>query len=325
MSQTYSLSAWQELLRSWTGWADVYLPVQTSQGWSWRLNAVDTVHWLQPDYRPTDYPVKRWLLPSRERLFSYSLANGAAEVDQNMHWRPQVYVGVLPCDLAALALLDRVYQAGGGDPWYQARRDQLYLVGLTCNGSRDAACCCDQLPQPSGNAADLMVMLDSGILSVEVVNPAGQELLDLIDSEAVSIGWYGPPPVASGPLAVVDIPTEHWAKQAETCLACGACSFVCPTCLCYDMDDQIQADGESGERWRTTDSCQLSGFALVAGGHNFRPTVASRLEHRFRQKLEYLPKRYGQAFCVGCGRCQRHCLAGHSMGDTLRQLVKADG
>lgn len=321
MSLTYSLADWRQLMNDWTGWADVYLPVRTAAGWSWQPGAVDALDWLGLDYRPSDYPVKRWLLPARERLFSYSSDGGEVEVAEEVNLRPQIFVGLLPCDLTAIALLDRVYLAEPTDLWYQARRERTYLVGLTCSGPRDSACCCELLPTPTGSIADLFLTIENDQLSVEVGNSRGARLLGVSDSHRLAVEWGGPQGCDTSSLAATSVPLGYWEAQATTCLGCGACGLVCPTCLCYDLEDRTDADDQGGERWRTSDSCQLSHFALVAGGHDFRPTVTSRLQHRFRQKMEYLPERYGQVFCVGCGRCQRHCLAGHSMGDALRQRV----
>ncbi len=104
---------------------------------------------------------------------------------------------------------------------------------------------------------------------------------------------------------------EHpvWKEKAETCFSCGSCTQVCPTCYCFDVQDDFDWDLESGERERKWDSCQLKGFTEVAGGHEFRDKRYMRYRHRFYRKAKYVPSKIGgQMACVGCGRCIEACL-----------------
>jgi formate hydrogenlyase subunit 6/NADH:ubiquinone oxidoreductase subunit I len=99
-----------------------------------------------------------------------------------------------------------------------------------------------------------------------------------------------------------------WNELGERCLACAACTNVCPTCFCFDVKDEINLDLQSGRRVRTWDSCQLDEFANVAGGHNFRKSRALRQRHRFMRKGRYILEAHKFLGCVGCGRCARACL-----------------
>lgn len=102
--------------------------------------------------------------------------------------------------------------------------------------------------------------------------------------------------------------SPYWEEVASKCLNCGACNFVCPTCYCFDVVEDVDLNLKEGRRFRTWDSCMLTNFALVASGENFRPKRFQRLRHRFLRKGKYLLDRYGKMGCVGCGRCTRHCL-----------------
>jgi formate hydrogenlyase subunit 6/NADH:ubiquinone oxidoreductase subunit I len=99
-----------------------------------------------------------------------------------------------------------------------------------------------------------------------------------------------------------------WAELGERCLACAACTQVCPTCFCFDVRDEVELDLRRGRRVRAWDSCQLDEFATVAGGHDFRKSRGLRLRHRFMRKGKYILEAHKRLGCVGCGRCARACL-----------------
>jgi sulfhydrogenase subunit beta (sulfur reductase) len=99
-----------------------------------------------------------------------------------------------------------------------------------------------------------------------------------------------------------------WEELGDRCLACAACTNVCPTCFCFDVKDEVELDLKSGQRVRGWDSCQLDDFATVAGGHNFRQSRALRQRHRFMRKGKYILDAHQYLGCVGCGRCARACL-----------------
>jgi ferredoxin len=103
---------------------------------------------------------------------------------------------------------------------------------------------------------------------------------------------------------------EHpiWKERADLCLSCGACNIVCPTCYCFDVQDEPEWDLKCAERCRSWDGCQLKDFALVTGGHNFRKNPVERFRHRFYHKGAYISDLLGESACVGCGRCVAACV-----------------
>jgi formate hydrogenlyase subunit 6/NADH:ubiquinone oxidoreductase subunit I len=113
-----------------------------------------------------------------------------------------------------------------------------------------------------------------------------------------------------------------WKELGQRCLACGACTNVCPTCYCFDVQDEVDLSLESGKRVRNWDSCQLDEFATVAGGHNFRKGRAERQRHRFLRKGLYQTDAHGLLGCVGCGRCAQACLVHITPVDTFNTLFR---
>ena len=99
-----------------------------------------------------------------------------------------------------------------------------------------------------------------------------------------------------------------WEELGQKCFACGSCTMVCPTCLCFDVRDTISLNMREGERYRRWDSCMFDAFDKVASGENFRPTGTDRLRHRLHRKGKYMMERWGVLGCVGCGRCVHACL-----------------
>jgi ferredoxin len=114
-----------------------------------------------------------------------------------------------------------------------------------------------------------------------------------------------------------------WDSVALRCLGCGTCTYLCPTCHCFDITDETE--GETGRRIRTWDSCQYPLFTLHASGHNPRPARKQRMRQRILHKFSYSVDNFGETFCVGCGRCVRHCPVNLDLRETLESLMTLEG
>jgi sulfhydrogenase subunit beta (sulfur reductase) len=113
-----------------------------------------------------------------------------------------------------------------------------------------------------------------------------------------------------------------WDEIGQKCVACGNCTNVCPTCYCFDVQDDVNLDFKTGIRYRVWDSCQNESFAKVAGGESFREERADRQKHRYMRKFNYPIEKFSRYFCTGCGRCTRTCMAGINLKETINKLAK---
>jgi sulfhydrogenase subunit beta (sulfur reductase) len=117
----------------------------------------------------------------------------------------------------------------------------------------------------------------------------------------------------------------NWLKMAERCLSCRACSYVCPTCRCFAVRDEMIRPGEF-ERIRCWEACASPNYRRVAGGHRLRPEKGERLRNRFFCKFVYFPEQYGlgdSSACTGCGRCIDVCSVGMDITEMLTDLWRA--
>jgi sulfhydrogenase subunit beta (sulfur reductase) len=282
-------------------------------------------------YLPTIVPPNKKLMPAVDELMQFRQQQGKVEMHPVLDTSHRVLCGVRSCDLRAMALLDQVQAEGVRDPHYWARRDNTAIVAVDCAKPCDDRAFC-QATRSLGHkqGADVYLTPVDGQFVVESLTPRGGDLLKgakfeaAKDAAALLKKAADAKPKAFGrqlKVAVDKLPaalksgykSPVWEKHVEQCFSCGTCTMVCPTCYCFDVKDDLALDVTSGNRVRTWDSCMLPQFALVAGGHNFRPAAAERQRHRVKRKFEYLPERFGGSgggsFCVGCGRCGRQCTS----------------
>ncbi|MEW5907920.1 MAG: 4Fe-4S dicluster domain-containing protein [Patescibacteria group bacterium] len=112
-----------------------------------------------------------------------------------------------------------------------------------------------------------------------------------------------------------------WEELAEKCLGCGICTYVCPLCYCFSIEDRIGLDGVCS-RCRKWDACTLPNFSKIAGGHSFRPTLKERYYNWFYHKFVRAYREYGKSQCVGCGRCKHNCPAEIDIQEVLTKILE---
>ncbi len=305
---------------------------------------VESPDQLHLDYSQSVVPPKKYLLPQREELLRFRLDGGRIEplLDQP----PTIVLGVHTCDLHAIQLLDKVFGSGYADQHYQQRRQNTLLIGVECLKpcSRHSFCkSMGTLSATDNFDLHLTPLIDSedgaAEYAVEIGSERGQALLDahaetraatdddmrrlnaVLSEKWPRFSYRLDFDVSELPsLMRVSHNSALWEELGRRCLACGSCTNVCPTCYCFNMQDEVDFALSAGKRVRVWDSCQLDEFASVAGGHNFRPSRARRQRHRFLRKGQYQTDAYGLPGCVGCGRCAQACLAHISPVETFNAL-----
>ncbi len=236
-----------------------------------------------------------------------------------------VAFGVKACDYKALEVLDRVFLADPVDTYYQSRKEATTIVTLACSRPEESCFCSVFGIDATAPQGDVTTWLDENYLYWQANTEKGEALTKKVE-ELLTDG--GENEVAAQqaktkeiieklPFAALDLSrfkpenlnelfnAPEWESLSEACLGCGTCTFVCPTCQCFDIRDFKTNDGVL--RYRCWDSCMYSDFTLMAHG-NSRTTQMQRYRQRFMHKLVYYPSQNdGLYSCVGCGRCVNKC------------------
>jgi sulfhydrogenase subunit beta (sulfur reductase) len=291
------------------------------------------------DYTVTVLGPKKFLWPSRQKLVTYNLG-GDPKPQATIDHEPMVLFGVHPCDITAIATLDAAFGKDVPDPHYLSRRADTAIIGLDCAAPCDDSSFCLDMGSLYPDAGyDVMLTPERDRFFVEVKTDLGQSVVEMAtvrpatkqdmqdrqkfaEEKRSNFHFKLPCEVKYLP-EVLDASYDSlvWEAIARRCFSCGSCNTTCPTCYCWDVTDDISVDMTKGCRTRRYDSCQLDPFATVAGGEDFRKDRSSRLRHRMFRKGKYILEQTGRTGCVGCGRCERACVASISIKETFIQIA----
>ncbi|SJZ66982.1 4Fe-4S dicluster domain-containing protein [Selenihalanaerobacter shriftii] len=287
---------------------------------------VDSSDKIAFEYQNTVTPVKDWFFTQTEELFKFKNEITELEIeDLPAAEQEHVVFGARPCDLKSVELLDLVFDEDGkfSDSFYTDKREMTTIIGLSCQ-KPGPYCFCNSLeglsPTEACSADIMLTEIDNDYL-VEVLTDKGEELISnnssyFNDKYSESDKEKKTEEMNNKMKLSVEIDNikarmeevymdDYWEELSLKCLGCGACTYVCPTCHCYDIRDYSR--GTEGIRYRCWDSCMFPDFTEAAGDHNPRPTRRERVRQRFMHKLRFFDDRYGDAGCVGCGRCIEKC------------------
>ena len=265
----------------------------------------------------TVLPPKDVLFPQTQKMYAYRLANqDVTDLTVINESENQVIFGIRPCDMQSIQCLDDVFLTKTFvDEFFKTKREKLATVCIGCVKTAPT-CFCDSMGgKPGSNeAADVMLSDLGSSYGVTAQTPVGEKLVEkwqgLItegeEQKAASADCTLKVDMTGVPQKLAKMfESPVWKEISEKCIGCGTCTYLCPTCYCFDIDGRN--DGNEGYRFRCWDSCMFSEYSRMAGGHNPRPSKAERLRNRFLHKLEYFNERYGKNLCVGCGRCVAKC------------------
>ena len=269
---------------------------------------------------------KDFFFPQTENLMEFKMNGKQVEViDTRREAEDFVIFGVRACDAASFKILDSVYLVDPVDSYYKTRREHGTVVTLACEKPSETCFCKVFGIDAADPAGDVTVWETEAGYMLRANTEKGEALLALTaalfeegDEAAVSAAQAKTRAIIEK-LPFSSLSTEglgvgktaelfdrpEWKTLSEACLGCGTCTFVCPTCQCYDVRDFDSGNGI--KRSRCWDSCMYSDFTLMAHG-NSRNSQLERFRQRFMHKLVYYPDRSGGTFgCVGCGRCLARC------------------
>ena len=264
--------------------------------------------------------------PQSENMMKFRTEGKNVSVESmNFEKAPYVLFGVKACDYKAIEVLDKVFLADPVDTYYQSRREATTIVTLACSKPEESCFCKAFGIDATAPQGDVTTWLDAQYLYWQSNTEKGEALTALIKEFAENGGEKEVSAQQEKTKAVIDalpfsnldlsrfkpenlnelFEAKEWEEMSEACLGCGTCTFVCPTCQCFDIRDCKTRDGIV--RYRCWDSCMYSDFTLMAHG-NSRNTQMQRFRQRFMHKLVYYPSQNdGLYSCVGCGRCVNKC------------------
>jgi ferredoxin len=313
-------AAWAPFVESLARRCQVYAPCE--EGETVRFRQIREGDPVCLDH-PAHGAPKGVIFPQSETLFTFTFSKDPDEpqktrvsLDAEPARSHAVILAGRPCDARGFTILDRVFLEA--DPYYRERRERTTIITLACNRCFSGCFCASVGGGPADKTGSdaLVTELEHGYY-IEVLTEKGADKLadsGMEDGAAYrdeakkrqdgAINGAGVYTKVRPELSASD---EFWQETAEKCLSCGACTYLCPTCQCFNITDEQGIT--TGERIRSWDSCMFSHFTLEASGHNPRSRKSQRLKNRVEHKFIWYPEVHGEPACTGCGRCIRHCPA----------------
>jgi sulfite reductase subunit B len=298
-----------------------------AKGGKFAFGRLESAAELRLEYDTTLLPVKKYFLPQYETMMKFDLANPFAMQQPDFPAR-KILLGVHPYDIVALRQMDSYFLDTETSGAFMKRRKNTLIVGsdvlavsskafFGCMGTGAVHFGFDLFLTDLGDrlAVELGTEEGAGLLRYAVnlreATPVDVQKVKALRSAVASTAMRGLKVKPQGwhDLLEKNFDSAVWKEQADKCLGCGTCTLVCPTCFCYDVQDDINLDLTTGERRRTWDGCLLRPFTQIGSGEVFREDIVDRYRHRFHRKGRYLPDRLGFVACVGCGRCAVQCIA----------------
>lgn len=276
------------------------------------------------DFSNSNYPPKSLFFQQTETLFKFIPGTKAKIEPAENKDEKTVIFGIRPCDAKSLAILDHAFKGDYEDPYFLNRRKSTILVGLSCNEPALNCFCTSFDDSPASSKYVDILLTDIGDkYYAEVTNDKGKQLTKGMSNlfkpakesddkkkkevEKKAVEMISRQQKTNGIAEKLDKIFENpfWKQVAFKCVGCGTCTYLCPTCHCFDIQDETTRT--KGARVRVWDTCMNSEYTLQASGYNPRPARTNRVRNRIYHKYNYYPKNFDVIACVGCGRCINLC------------------
>ncbi|HIR26880.1 MAG TPA: 4Fe-4S dicluster domain-containing protein [Candidatus Choladousia intestinigallinarum] len=323
---------------------ELYLPIencgQVNYG-VWTEDADVNLDVLKTVKSPKDA-----FFPQSENLYTVKRTGKKLSVEpEALKEQKFVVFGMKACDVQGVEVLDKVFLAEPVDTFYRARREHGTIVAMACHEPEETCFCKVFGIDCADPKADVATWMVDGQLCWKALTEKGEALTETVkelltedaamdekvEAEKATIhsiteqlpymalsleGW-------GGDALDAKFNSPLWEELHKPCLACGTCTFVCPTCQCYDIKDYDTGHGVS--RYRCWDSCMYSDFTMMAHGNN-RTSQMQRYRQRFMHKLVYFPANNDGMFsCVGCGRCVEKCPQSLNIVKVIKAFANQGG
>ncbi len=324
---------WSSFVQALADARELWFPVKDGPIYKFAPYSGDVDAGLE-EYAYSSVPPKAVVLPQTETMFLYQVGDKETSLPEEK--KEKVVLGARPCDARAMDIVDRVFQWDEDDPYYLENRNKTAVIGLACN-EPFVNCFCTSLDGSPGSTQGLDVLMvdlgdkyylrsvtdkgsrilgdaesaledasGEGSQAEEIIKEAEGKIKRSIDTEGIreklEEGWEAP----------------LWDEVSRACLGCGACTFLCPTCHCFDIQDEVE--GFDGRRCRMWDSCMFGEYTLHTSGHNPRPSRKERTRNRISHKYRYYVEKFDKIACVGCGRCITSCPVNIDILDILSRV-----
>ncbi|MBI9060524.1 MAG: 4Fe-4S dicluster domain-containing protein [Marinilabiliaceae bacterium] len=318
--------AWHDFLTSLIDAYQIYAPIQ-------KFNTLDYQHLTVEDIPNITYnlpkpitPLKIFFLPVKE--------NVGAELSNS---KPSIIIGCPACDLHALDILDEIYlKEPFTDPFYQQKRAQTILIGTDCHATQEHCHCTtygiDPIPDKH---ADLLLSVMEDNVILEIKSQKGEALINNLSTTNAPSNKLINKLTTLRETVIHQLHEDHqqlpnyektrelikssddfiWEKYSNTCVSCGACATICPTCTCF-----LLVDRPGFEKVRQIDACQLPGFARIAAGEDPLGSLSTRFKNRYLCKYVWKPEKFKSIACTGCGRCIETCIGNINKNELFMEL-----
>ncbi len=316
--------------------AKLYLPVDTAAGakyeaWAEGAKLSDALNTVRS---PKDF-----FFPQTENLVDFKMEGKTVEIiDTREECEDFVIFGVRACDVKSFDILDRVFLSDPVDTYYKNRREHGIIMSMACTRPAETCFCGTFGIDAASPAGDIVCHKTEDALYLDAKTEKGEAILAAVaslteDCDTAAVDAQKKLIAERlDKLPLKDLKADafgdgktneffnapEWKELSETCLGCGTCTFVCPTCQCYDIKDFNTGHGV--KRFRCWDSCMYSDFTRMAHG-NSRNSQLERFRQRFMHKLVYYPTNNDGLFsCVGCGRCISKCPINMNIVKVMKKL-----
>ena len=315
---------------------DLYAPVQLAEGVS-IYKKIDQSEEVNLNFHNPQKPVKEVFFPQSEAMLRYERVGKQNQITSTEKVkRERLILGARPCDIQAISLLDEVFLGKEyTDVYFLQKREKTTIMGLACNHPLSTCFCSSTGGGPFVREGSDLFFIDLGeaylvelltqkgmafdknkflkkankkdlTLAKEIEEKASKKITSSIPIDGIEKKLDG----------MVENPV--WDRIQEKCIGCRVCTYLCPTCHCFDIMDEALMD--KGQRVRNWDSCLSSLYSLETSGHNPRPTGRERVRQRIMHKFNYFPKNFKKIACVGCGRCILYCPAQFDIRQAIKEI-----